>query len=90
MCFQLQAADVIFGIVNTNDDNVLFVLNFCILFAKDFIHDCRQNVKEVNFLLYKKQLKKRLICERYILESQGKHDLYIKIWIPVFESLEEM
>ena len=69
MCFQLQAADVIFGIVNTNEDNVLFVLNFCILFAKDFIHDCRQNVKEVNFLSYKKQLKKRLICERYVSQN---------------------
>ena len=89
MHFQLQAADIIFGIMNANDDNVLFVLNFCILFAKDFIHDCRQNGKEVDIMSYKGKLNIRLLCERHILESEGKHDIFINKWSPVFQSLEE-
>ena len=73
--------------MNASNDSMLFALNFCLLFAKYFIHNCKQQGEEVNIITYKEQLKRRLMFERYILESQDKHEIYANIWAPVAESL---
>ena len=47
MRIALNKFDIIFGIINDIDDDILFVLNFCILYAKGFIHDCKIQDKDI-------------------------------------------
>ena len=62
----LSPIDVLFGIVNTNNDTMLYCLNFCILLAKKYICDTK-NAKNVLFLYdFQRILKDRLIVEEAI------------------------
>ena len=81
----LGAADVIFGILNPNEDIILDVLNYCILFAKRFIHKCQQgeNNNNINFIAFKYKLKKRIMNEKFILENSNKLELFQMKWEPL-------
>ena len=52
-----------FGLVNNNDDNIMHIFNFCILFAKFYIYYCKVNSKHITLDSYKKLLKNRVQVE---------------------------
>ena len=63
---KLSIVDIIFGIQNTMNDKFIDVLNFCILFAKQYIYKCRYKDTKCNLTSFKNLLKERVEIERYI------------------------
>ena len=84
---RLATVDIIFGIPNELQDDSLATLNYCLLFAKQFIYRKKKDNKEVNFNAYKCQLKMRLESERYIYESTGTYERFELLWKTIFDSL---
>jgi len=66
--------------MNENNDDVISVLNYCILFAKKFISTCRLNNQTCNFQMFLCKLKKRVLIEDYIAESNGLLDKFVSKW----------
>ena len=64
--FRFGALDVIFGMMNETNDELISVLNYCIIFAKRYINSCRLESKDCNFDRFLQTLKQRLIVEEYI------------------------
>ena len=85
----LHSPDIIFGIPNVNNDDILKSLNFCILFGKYCIYKSKIQDKAVNFNMYKKLLKDRLLSEQCILESLGKEDDFNTLWKKVLDNISE-
>ena len=65
--FNLKAADIIFGIPNAQNIEMFNSLNFCILFAKQYIKKCHKENTECDIETYKWGLKQRLEVEKCIL-----------------------
>ena len=62
-------------------------LNFVILFAKYFIHDCKKNDKPVDFYHFQVKLKTRMVIEEYRSElCNRKLDFLVK-WSVLSDSL---
>ena len=74
--FTLGCLDVVFGIVNTNQNPVLTSLNYCILSGKAFIR--KQNMQNANIALnaFLAELKRRLVIEKYITTQKGTLDKF--------------
>ena len=66
--FNLGKLDIVFGIMNENNDCILSALNYCILYAKKFIHNCKLNNQPFFMNNFICKLKRRLIIEEYIAE----------------------
>ena len=64
----MGALDIVFGLMNENNDNVIHILNYCILFAKKFINTCRKNIQACTFQIFLCKLKQKLIIKEYIAE----------------------
>jgi len=84
---ELHSPDIIFGIPNVNEDDILHSLNFCILLAKSYIYKAKNQEQEPLFQKYKMLLKDRLTSEKIILETQEKLHLFEKIWQKVYDSV---
>ncbi len=69
----LGAIDIIFGIMNEENDNMLSVLNYCIILAKKYIIDCRTKSLDCSFKNFRLKLRSRLLIEEYIanINSMG-------------------
>ena len=65
------ALDVIFGIMNENNDDLICVLNYCILFCKHFIYKCKSQVIPCNLDSFISKLKKRVEVEKYFAMKHG-------------------
>ena len=85
----LRPADVIFGIPNEMDDNILFVLNFCILFAKAYIYENRINTQNLALETFIKQLKCRISAEKCILESENNNVVFTAKWKQLYDALNQ-
>ena len=71
--------DVIFGIMNESNDNLLSVLNYCILVAKKYITSCKLQKDICVFNVFVEKMKHRLIVEEYIAGVNHKlEDFEIK------------
>ena len=66
--FNLGQLDIVFGIFNENNDCILSALNYCILYAKKFIQNCKLNNQPLLMNNFICKLKQRLIIEEYIAE----------------------
>ena len=53
--------DILLGIPNYHNSNVIMNLNFVILFAKYFIYDCKKNDRPVDFYIFQVKLKPRMV-----------------------------
>ena len=62
--------DILLGIPNYDNSNVIMNLNFVILFAKYFIYDCKKNDKPVDFYNFQVKLKTRMVIEEYTVNQQ--------------------
>ena len=75
-CFQFfinfTPLDILLGIPNYDNSNVIMNFNFVILFAKYFIYDCKRNDKPVDFYNFQVKLKTRMVIEEYRSELYNR------------------
>ena len=83
----LHSPDIIFGIPNVNNDDLLHSLNFCILFGKYTIYVSKIQDQMLDYNIYIKLLKDRLKSEQYILESLEKQDLFNRLWKKILDNI---
>ena len=76
----LSVTDIIFGIYNDTNDNLLQVYNFCILLAKDYVYNCKINARIVSFKEYTSKLMFRLEIEKHIATSNDKINEFQETW----------
>ena len=79
--------DIIFGIANPERDDMIYNLNFCLLFAKYYIYKCKINDKIISFSIFVKELKNRIEYEQYILTQDNKSEMFMLKWLPLSQSL---
>ncbi len=53
----LDPMSVLFGISNPDNDNTLHFINYCILYGKWYLHECKTQNKEIFLLTFIKKLK---------------------------------
>ena len=85
--FNLSAFDIIFGVVNANDLDIIYVLNFCILFAKYFIYKQKSAEKEIDFYIFQIELKNRLEVEYIICTQQNCIEEFQQNWSLIIDNL---
>ena len=66
---KLYDLDIIFGL--QGEEDVFQIINFCILYGKKYIFDCRINDNIVSIDRFESKLKSRLEVEIYIIDSCG-------------------
>ena len=66
---KLYDLDIIFGL--PGEEDVFQIINFCILYGKKYIFDCRINDNIVSINRFESKLKDRLEVEIYIIDSCG-------------------
>ena len=66
---KLYDLDIIFGL--PGEEDVFQIINFCILYGKKYIFDCRINDNIVSIDRFESKLKNRLEVEIYIIDSCG-------------------
>ena len=84
---QLSKLDIIFGIANENADSHIDLLNFCVLFIKGYINDCKLYEKTVSFKRFKKTLFKRVEIEKHILLTISNTKCFDTLWRPLYQAL---
>ena len=72
--------DILLGVPNYNNDTLIDVLNFCVLFAKYFIYKNKKERQGICLEEYKQLLKKRLESEKYIYCAKGKNLDFEERW----------
>ena len=82
---KLGQLDIIFGIINENKDDMLHVLNFCILLAKKYIYDCKLNNKQIVLLDFIAKIKKRLEIEKLLCNMNGCIKQFNLKWEQVYQ-----
>ena len=66
---KLYDLEIIFGL--PGEEDIFWIINFCILYGKKYICDCRINDNIVSIHSFKSKLKNRLEVEMYIIDSCG-------------------
>ena len=61
--------DIIFGL--PGEEDIFLIINFCILYGKKYIFDCRINDNIVSINRFKLKLKNRVEVDIYIIDSCG-------------------
>ena len=79
--------DILLGIPNYDNSNVIMNLNFVILFAKYFIYDCKKNDKPVDFYNFQVKLKTRVVIEEYRSELYNSKLEFLVKWSVLSDSL---
>ena len=79
--------DILLGIPNYDNSNVIMNLNFVILFAKYFIYDCKKNDKPVDFYHFQVKLKTRMVIEEYRSELYNRKLEFLVKWSVLSDSL---
>ena len=76
----LSLCEVLFGVLNYNDDNMLHILNYLILIAKWFIYGCKMKDDVLIFHNFIREVKKHLDTEKFIMYQDGKMDQFHQKW----------
>ena len=79
--------DILLGIPNYDNSNVIMNLNFVILFAKYFIYDCKKNDKPVDFYNFQVKLKTRMVIEEHRSELYNRKLEFLVNWSVLSDSL---
>ena len=75
--FELNLENILFGLPNYEIENLIHVLNYCVLYFKLFIHLCMKDDKKICFLDYILFLKEKMLTEKYINHKYDEyHDLF--------------
>ena len=76
----LTVPEILFGLENDNEDNILHVNNYCMLAAKCYVYNCKVNDDNVIFSVYHRRLMNRLQIERCIAISNSKLIEFLNCW----------
>ena len=82
----LGCLDILFGIINDNKDTMIHVLNYCILFAKNFIVKCKSQHDACDFNQYCQKLKYRIDVERQIAVCNDQFPKFIREWSFIYQN----
>ena len=72
--------DILFGMDNDNEDNLVHIYNYCVLAAKCYVYNCKVNDDKVIFSVYHRRLMNRLQIERSIAISNSKLIEFLNCW----------
>ena len=87
--FPLGVLDIIFGITNVYEENILSVLNFCILYGKNFIKKQKLNDKNISIELFLPILANRLEAELCIAMENDNYEQFTKVFDPLYSKCLE-
>ena len=79
--------NILLGIPNYDNTNVILNLNFVILFAKYFIYDCKKNDKPVDLYNFQVKLKTRMVIKEYRSELYKTKLEFLVKWSVLSDSL---
>ena len=79
--------DIVFGIVNENNLDLLNVINFCILLAKYYIYVQKRSSKNLDLYTYQIELKNRLELEAVCCIQQNCIEKFNIMWNDILENL---
>ena len=78
---QLNVLDILFGIVNENNDNMIGCLNFCILLAKRYIKSVHENGNKDYFIYdFQIEIKNSIDIEEYIYTKNDQKEIFERKW----------
>ena len=80
----LKALDILLGI--PYEDDFFTIVNYCILYGKKYIYDCRINSEVANFDMFVRKLIARIEIEIMLLEC-GKERNIKELWISLYNQL---
>ena len=83
--FKLDVSSVLFGIPQISDDDVIDVMNFCILYAKHYLHLKKLSGEHFFFIDYLKYIKDKLEIEKMVCALKG--DKFADKWANLYEML---
>ena len=78
--FMLGEVDIIFGILNPFNCDNIDILNYCILFAKQFIYNCKKDEKRICLYEFLVKLKNRIEVLHTIAIMQDKQRIFRNKW----------
>ena len=85
--FYLEDYEILFGVLNFNEERILNILNFILITAKWFIFQCKKESKNIFFEIYLIYLKKLIEVEKYILFKNGKEEEFYLTWSLIYDNL---
>ena len=86
-CFPLTEIDIIFGIKNENNDVIIDVLNYCIIFGKWYIYATKKSENKIFFLHFLHKLKNRLLVLETMHIMNNKLDVFTEKWSTIYDNL---
>ncbi len=84
---QLTICDVLLGIPNPGGDQVLFLINYCILNGKWYIYRQKLHEKIVFFPVFLSELKYNLEVEKYTMTKECQLDTFLDKWNMLYEAI---
>ena len=82
---KLSLFDIIFGILNENEDIVIDTLNYLLLLGKWFISNQKKNENECKFKCFLNLLEQRLCVEEIICIEKGTYEQFVRKWQMLYE-----
>ena len=76
----LTACDLVFGILNIDDNIFLHLLNVIILRAKWYLYNCKKEKGPLSLDNFIVQLKHGINIEKYIMYANGQEVIFDKIY----------
>jgi hypothetical protein len=79
MWFEVGTYEIVFGIPNDRDENIINQLNFYIIIAKYYIYKCKKAASAMDIFDFLLETKNRLIMKRDIIAAE-KQKQFITRW----------
>ena len=73
--------------MNETKDDLISVLNYCIIVAKKYITSCKLQNKDCTLNRFLEKLQQRLMVEKYIATVNNRLERYILKWSFVIDAL---
>ena len=83
--YTITDMDILFGISTV--ENALFNLNFVLLFAEKYIHDCKMTNQNIAFLSFLVLLRHELYYEEQICIKNQCEQEFINKWAWLYDQL---
>ena len=87
---KFSTLEIICGIKNDNKDIIIDVMNYCILFAKKYIHCSKVKGIALNVMQFKNQILERVIIEKHICNESSNGVLFNNKWLALYNTLTNL
>lgn len=82
-----KTLDILLGIPNYDKNTDINILNFILLFAKNFIYSCKKNDIPVHFYNFQVKLKTQIEIEEYRCKIYNKEQEFLTKWLLLADTL---